>query len=270
MPYVSEYPFTDRLVAAHPSLAHRKLGEVILTSAFTHLNRGRRMEMKKARVLQAPIDECFQGALSDLSDTRDVQVLQIGAHDGTSDDPLNSALSKKTWSATLVEPTDTAFKNLELLRGQRPDTSLINKAVTADGSPVTLYVPFTEGHEEFSSVWSSPDKEQVLYEVARNLGKHMVKRTKIRPTVFEAVSPSQLLEMGHISATSVNVLVCDIEGPDPSIIKGFLDAEARPEVLMFEHYHDVAGQTPALINRLYDEGYSTIIQSTKDTLALRY
>jgi hypothetical protein len=264
---VADFPFTERIITAHPSLAHRAIGEVALTTLkkYHPVRMRERNRMKRGQV---SLEGVFYAALETLNDNAGVRVVQIGAHDGHSDDPLYKALNEHRWSALMVEPTDRAFSALTKLRGNRPNTSLVNKAVTPDGAPLVLYTPVIRGLETFGSVWTSTSEEQVAAEVSRNLGRHVLRTTEIFPVIFPTVAPGQLLHDQEIPENDIQVLVCDIEGQDPPVIEAFMDLGTRPDILMFEHFHADIAATQHLIDRLHDQGYASVIQSEKDTLAL--
>lgn len=262
----SELPFTGRLIDSHPTLAERQLGEVA-RSALHRANPFWRMPMKRTIREQTSIAEAFSGALGSFVNASEVSLIQIGAHDGISDDPLHDKLVESEWSAVLVEPTADAFAALRRLHGERPHTSLVNKAVTPNGDPLTLYTPQIEGFGNFGAVWTSTSREQVVREISRNLGKHLLKYTDIAEVQYDTISPASLLDNEGLAPTDINLLVCDIEGQDPPVIQAFLDKDVRPEVLLYEHLHAPVIEANRLASRLRDEGYS-VQQSAKDTLAI--
>ena len=267
MPTFGDLPFTERLIAAHPSLAHRQMGEVVL-STLRQNNPLQQIQRRRAERSVQPVNAAFQQALGNLADSSLTRIVQIGAHDGKSDDPLSEGLNTKKWSAILVEPAADAFDALEQFRGKRPDTTLINKAISPQAVPITLYSPVIKGYEHFGSVWTSTDRQQVVREVKRNLGSHMLRHTKIEVLELDTISPRDLLTDQGIAPNEIDVLVCDIEGQDPGVVNAFMDFGVKPRVLMYEHLHADSNQTSELVERLHEEGYENILQSVKDTVAI--
>ena len=68
-------------------------------------------------------------------------VLQIGANDGVSLDPLSSLVRKHGWSGVLVEPNPVNFEKLQQTYANQPQVRLERAAITTHDGTVTLYRP---------------------------------------------------------------------------------------------------------------------------------
>src|SRR4051794_34187199 len=70
-----------------------------------------------------------------------VSFVQVGAHDGRSDDPLRKHILANRWSGVLVEPQPEMFRLLQQNYSDQPQLRFANVALARSDGPTTLYLP---------------------------------------------------------------------------------------------------------------------------------
>jgi FkbM family methyltransferase len=260
---VKDLPGTSSLVARYPSFSELALSRAARLSADLLLHPARMRLVRDQKQLSATLVR--QIDCTDL--TGDKRIVQIGANDGKHDDPIRHILAAKNIGAVLVEPLPVAFNALSKLHANRPNTQLVQGAISREGGDMSLFVPVVEGQELQSSVWACRTKEQAAGEVKRNMGRRALKSSEIVTAPVHSQTAAELLEYCALSPGDVAVLVCDTEGQDTEIVHSFLDSGARPEVMLYEQLHVTEASALELKAHLTTVGY-TIEETIKDVLAV--
>jgi FkbM family methyltransferase len=200
--------------------------------------------------------------LSELYLSRErLTVVQVGAFDGITGDPLHDFITKHPVHGVLVEPQPALFRRLQSTYGNCAHLSLVNAAVAEeDGVGVMYSVRQDAIGPDWMHQLASFDKETVL--------KHKQYLPELESFIetirVPCLSPQSLLQAQRIE--NVDVLVVDTEGYDAKIIRGFRKAQIRPAVIHFEHAHLDPKEYEACLAELIKDGYRIAVSGT-DTLA---
>ncbi len=159
-------------------------------------------------------------------------VVQIGACDGKSDDPIYSIISKGNWSGVLVEPIPNLYKELKKVYHNQPDLKLENCAIAKEDDTVTMYwVVEDDSLPEYVKILASFDLKVIL------------KNKPIIPNIEEFIEtievPAMTMEslLKKHSIQHVNLLQIDTEGFDYEVLKMAFQAELLPDIINFECIH---------------------------------
>jgi len=156
-----------------------------------------------------------------LSRKNKVTLLQIGANDGLSYDPIHDLLvSDSDIKAYLVEPQKEAFIRLQhtykdLIASKKVTT--FNVAIHHESAEVKLYKNII-GNDGHSSL----------------LLRQNDSYTEFSEEVYEIVPAISLERLIATINQNIDVLVMDTEGYDATIIESMQTLDCRPELIFFE------------------------------------
>lgn len=177
-------------------------------------------------------------------------ILQIGAHDGVSNDPLHHHIVRSHLEGLLVEPQPAAFTALQRnYRGEpqlKFDSCLIDEA---DGVARFYVIAENSGLPRNISQRASMSREVLLncQSVVPDVAKH------VRTVDVPKMSFDTLLTKHAVSR--VDVLVMDTEGWDGKLLLAFDLARWRPGAVYFEHQHLAFDEYWKCLNYLVSNGY---------------
>lgn len=204
--------------------------------------------------------------LAELSLQRSgMTVVQVGAFDGSSGDPLSSFLQlDPTVRAILIEPQPIPFAVLRTRHSGNANITTINAAVAAADGHCTLYV--VEGQDPGDPWWAP--------QIASFSREHLLRHApsiphlphRIRATEVPTLSPATLLRGFQLSR--IDALVVDTEGADWQIVQLFLDQNIRPKVIYFEWRHLALETIASAVEILTGLGYRLEFLDA-DLIALR-
>jgi len=174
-----------------------------------------------------------------------VKVLQIGANDGITHDPIHKFIKRNKWSGVLLEPLPDVFKNkLQKIYHLDKNIELVNKALGKEDGRATIYkVGFSDAR--WATGLTSFNKEVIIK--AFNNGyvfKQALKEglevpadwnKRIVALEIDVVSVSTLLDQYRLE--DINVLQIDTEGYDYEVLKMFNLKEIRPDLVIYENDH---------------------------------
>lgn len=175
-------------------------------------------------------------------------ILQIGASDGTREDPLRRYFADPPIPvrAVLVEPLPEAFGALKRLYRDRADITTVNAAVDRQAGHRTIYT-------------IAPDCPYRADQLSSFLREHLlrngVKARHIREIETRTISLPMLLEESGLSG--VDLLQIDTEGFDHELVAMALELpeNLRPVVINFEHNHVPPNRIAPLFDSLRVAGY---------------
>ena len=192
-------------------------------------------------------------------------VVQIGANDGRSGDPLLEAFSRTRWSGLLVEPVPHLYERLVARYGDRPGVRLERAAVSTNDGEAPLY--------RLRSVpGETPEWFDQLGTLNRDvLLKHRSSVPDIESLLVEERVPTVRLEtlLARHSVSRLDLLVIDTEGHDYEILSALDFSRFRPVMLMYEHQHLSASDKQAAGQLLETHGYRRQETPEGDTIAWR-
>ena len=197
---------------------------------------------------------------------RKPKVVQVGASDGKSEDPLYQLIKDDLVDAVLVEPLPESFAKLQALHKDRQNVRLKNCAVSLGPSELEIYcIREPSGRIRYSPV-SSFDRDLVerhmnamkSANVDENTdGLYLDSITCPALTVKEVIS-----EAGWANA---DALIVDAEGLDHEIVLGSLEAGLEFDLVFLEVFFVSLRDYPSLIRKFAEYGYGSA-RSGKDLL----
>lgn len=198
---------------------------------------------------------------------RPLSLVQIGAFDGVSNDPLVGLLRENVWQAVLVEPQPRPFAALAALYADRPTVQTFNVAIGDRGDVRTLF--YLDADDDL------PDWAPQLASFSRahlaNSQKYMPGvsiEDRLRQIEVPTWTPSMLIDRAGIER--IDLLQIDTEGYDYEVLKLF-DLKTRlPAIVGYEHQHLSRADRNAAANLLTRLGYQLSMNyGGGDTLAYR-
>lgn len=170
-----------------------------------------------------------------------LSLLQVGAYDGITCDPVLLLMGNKALSGILVEPQASACQRLRNHYSGSPNIHIVHAAIDSKDGEAIMYKP--EGAED--SVLNSFSKEHVL--------KHLNPGEKVVEEKVQTRSLSSLLQEYHIK--NIDLLITDTEGFDYQILKQFPFDVLKPRVIIYESVHLDIGTYKKSVELLRKHGY---------------
>jgi FkbM family methyltransferase len=181
-------------------------------------------------------------------------VLQVGANDGATDDPVRASIQRYHWSGVLLEPLPDAFSRLTATYRDHPQVALENAALASFDGTAELWAPLKS-----NGVLASFDRAALMSRVPRH--------SSIVPIAVRTVSMATLLRTHRVER--LDLLQVDTEGFDFEVIRMlFLKSSLRPRLIRYEHLHLSNADRAACVQMLAREGYR-LLPDGIDTIALR-
>lgn len=166
-------------------------------------------------------------------------ILQIGANDGRSGDPLLAFLERHDWRAVLMEPLPEPFAALRRRHEQRRHTTVVNSAISDHDGRLDLFVG-SAGKTTLAS--ARPDRNALSRE------ESALEKIQVECIRFETLFARHDIER-------VDLLQIDTEGMDGSIL-GWFDLERfRPSIVQLEFYCLPLGERIDVMQRLDANDY---------------
>jgi FkbM family methyltransferase len=171
-----------------------------------------------------------ENIVSTFSNKDNISILQIGANDGISADPIYDLIkNNKKINAYLVEPQKDAFNVLttnysDILSENR--INLLNYAITNKNEQIKLYknnaINGTDGHSSLIV----RDIDIVNDTVVANFNENIYE-------LVNGITFDKLKEL--INVNNFDVVVIDTEGYDVELIKLMFNSNLHPKILFFEN-----------------------------------
>jgi len=186
----------------------------------------------------------FLDEFSKLHDT--VTVIQVGANDGITHDPIHKFIKRDKWNGVLLEPQKHVFPILEKLYAKNKGITTLNAALGSEDGSTKLYrIGFSNARwatglatfnkdvleEAFENgyveKWASIDGTPIPTE----------KEKQIIAEEIQVISTDTLLKSNNIN--HVDFLQIDTEGFDFEVIKLFFanSLQVKPTGIIYEHFH---------------------------------
>lgn len=175
-------------------------------------------------------------ALRDLGHqvARPLRIVQIGAHDGSDQDPLQPFLLEQDCDAVLIEPMDHPYKALSERYKDHPRIHTLQAAITdTPGTQEIFYITDAQGNPDLT-LFTSFDRNTV----AANLRKQQARHTgfanhNIRSQTINARTLKSVLSSHDM--IEVDAVIVDAEGYDHRIVTSFLEDGIEPKIIRFEY-----------------------------------
>lgn len=203
-------------------------------------------------------------------------VIQIGANDGITNDPIHKFIKRDNWRGVLLEPQPKVFKN-ELSKIYRQDKGIhpVCAAIgSEDGSQKLYKIAFSESRWATGLASFSQAKIESAFSngvVKKNCFKEGITipenpKDRINYCEVSVISPNTLIKKYQIP--KIDLLQIDAEGYDLEVIKIFDIAKTKPQAIIFENENLNPIDLRSCYSMLIENGYQ-LAQFGRDTLALK-
>ena len=179
--------------------------------------------------------------------SHEFQVIQVGACDGVSADPIHSWIRRFGWKALLIEPQPEAFARLQQAYEGVAGIEMTNVAVAAEPGRLTLFRPKVTSGDDTSSLLTASFRPNPT----------LASRGQIEEVVVEAVTFDQVLKRSEIDR--VDMLQIDVEGMDGELLRLFDFGRYMPSIVHYEHRHLSYGERRQCRLMLQELGYELIV-----------
>jgi FkbM family methyltransferase len=163
-----------------------------------------------------------------------VTFIQLGAHDGLTNDPLHDfVMSRPNWSGVVVEPVPEHYEALRSTYAAVTNRVRFERAVVGDRS----------GHAPFYRLREVPGLPRALRQVGSLSREHVEQYASgvsdMSLVVEEQVASTTLSALlDRHDVTRIDLLHMDIEGAEPIVLSQIdFTAAWAPRALLFEHNH---------------------------------
>lgn len=198
---------------------------------------------------------------SALYETKELHLMQIGAYDGVTNDPIHQILQRYPIRAILVEPNRDVFSTLLKNYVDNRNVILENVAVAEQSGEKTFYR--LRGQDCSLQQLSSFSRETIL--------GHRGAEPDIEKWIHQETVPcktvSALLKEHQFPA--LDILVIDVEGYEDAIIRSIDLRVILPQIILYESCHLRPETQEALCELLFKFGYKISVLGS-DTIAVTH
>lgn len=211
-----------------------------------------------------PVSGLNYALLRSFSSLNHLRFIQVGANDGSRQDPIVGLIRDFKWSGILVEPREPFIQSLKNRYAHRPEIRPVHAAITADCSHSTLYYinPAIPGLPDWTPGLATLDRERIR-SACRDLGLSF-------EAVLEEKVPCLTWEklLHDYGTEQTDVLVLDTEGFDVPLLNLWDWENRRPRVVHFEHACTAPDKYHDLVERLHRYGYESVTEGPDTTFFL--
>jgi FkbM family methyltransferase len=180
---------------------------------------------------------------------QEITILQVGACDGTYNDPIRDHVIKGSTRAILVEPNPFAFARLEKAYAGVPNVTLVQAAIGERDGDANLYRVKKTNKTGSEVDWTL----QIASFYPEHLERHGIKPDQIERITVPCRSLSSLVV--DLGLTKVDLLQVDAEGFDAEVVRMALGMSTPPHCINFEHVHLRKEDRQPLFDLLKANGY---------------
>ena len=162
---------------------------------------------------------------------QEVTFMQIGANEGSTEDPLYPHIRLRNWRGILVEPQAKEFEQLKINHKHSPQLIFEQVAISNSSSSQEFY--YIDQQQGNVPNWVSK-----LSSFDRNITAQVLEvfpEATIASDIIECTTVMALLEKHNIQ--QLDLMLIDTEGYDYEIIKTVDWQVVQPEVIVYEHRH---------------------------------
>lgn len=185
-------------------------------------------------------------------------IVQIGANDGISRDPVYPIVSKYPCRALLIDPIPANVDLIKQLHARKANVSVHQLAISEQASQMEMHVPIC-GQSNLGSQIASFYPNHV-----RRLGN--LANSQIETLIVPAMSLAEFLSSQEV--TTVDILVFDTEGHDFPILEQALKLPCQPKILYFEHSNMSQSEKHRAREELRRNNYE-FVELVADCLAIK-
>lgn len=222
-----------------------------------------------------------QGSLSEflsaysLSKKENFTVIQVGANDGITNDPIHKFIKRDRWKGVLLEPQQVVFKQyLKKIYQKNPGLHPLCAAIGLEDGKQKLYkIGFSDMRWATGLASFSKEKVEELFEngvVEKNCQKFGIPipsepEKRISYEEVPVISPKTLLSKYEIH--TIDLLQIDAEGFDLEVIRIFDVPKSLPKAIIFENVNHSKEELEDSYQLLRSTGYR-LKEFGRDTLAV--
>lgn len=192
-----------------------------------------------------------------FENAEEVRFIQVGAHDGTHNDPISLFRNRPNWRGLLLEPNPRVYKRLVRTLAASPNCEALNVAISEIGGGLPFYLvrdPENCKGGHFSDQVSSFDRNHVekmliWFGYSKNEAAEWIEKIQVESVTFDEL-------LGYLPNNHLDLLFIDAEGADFRLLKTFPFALSRPGMIVFEFAHLSAEERHELLPFLATHGYS--------------
>ena len=204
----------------------------------------------------------FHELVAELVAKRPISIIQIGANDGVTHDPLGELIldCQGRVRGLLIEPQHAAFGRLSQRYAHAPLITCLHAAIDWEPGTRCIY-----------SVNQQAASERLRRSVSDGMGsferRHVEATLKTRMPVLSGHEIDELITEEVVPVTTLeqaldgaeirqpDVCLVDAEGFDAEIVRMTLDIGIRPILIQYEHKHLHVRDRRSISKRLIREGY---------------
>ncbi len=182
-------------------------------------------------------------------------VVEVGANDGKTGDPLHHLIrSNRRSKALLIEPIPYLFERLQSTYSSSPHCVLANVAIAPASGTMPIYFIDPEARDYFPEL-PSYFEELASFDIGKitsvlgDRGASLLRERIVRTLPLRAL-------LAETSITNVDLLQIDTEGYDYEVLKTFPFDLSLPVLVCFEHSHLSESDRAAAISLMIRHGYS--------------
>jgi FkbM family methyltransferase len=192
-----------------------------------------------------------------FANAEEVHFIQVGAHDGTHNDPISLFRHKPNWHGLLLEPNPRVYARLVKTLASSPQCQALNFALSEAGGTLPFYRvrnPETCRGGHFADQVSSFDRAHVEKMVIwfgyfKAEAGDWIEEVQVNTVTF-----AELLD--RMPNQSLDLLFIDAEGADFRLLKTFPFERLRPRMLVFEFAHLSPDEMGQILPFLSTNGYA--------------
>jgi FkbM family methyltransferase len=176
-------------------------------------------------------------------------VIQVGACDGFSNDPIRHHVGKNFLHAILIEPNPYAFSRLQKTYEQSQNVTLVRAAIGEKDGIASLY--------RAKKMKTEDSEIDLTLQVASFYKKHLEQHGLQSHQIERIDVPCRSLQsiVNELNLSKLDLLQIDAEGFDATIVRMALEMSVLPECINFEHIHLTAADRQPLFDRLRERDY---------------
>ena len=204
----------------------------------------------------------FHELVLELITERPVSIIQIGANDGVTNDPLGELIPNypERVRGLLIEPQRSAFGRLSRRYADAPHITCLRAAIDRKSGTRCIYSIDRQAAAErlrrsASDGIASFDRRHV--ETILKANSPALSDHEVDELITEEMVPVTTLGEALLGAgiSQPDVFLVDTEGFDAEIMHIALDDGVRPTLVQYEHKHLTNGDRRGVSKRLMREGY---------------
>jgi FkbM family methyltransferase len=194
---------------------------------------------------------------------RPLRILQIGANDGKTMDPVYELIRRYQMDAILVEPIPEVYERLKQNYSDYPAARCINAAIGPSDGHLPLHILRTPNPEPGldGSLVASFSRKSVKKHLRHFKGTSYIETINVPTKTLDAL-------LGAWSGANYDILQCDLEGYDAEAVRMALSSGNAPKIINFEYVHLDYQARLDISRRLSDASYK-LLNHGFDTLAWR-